>query len=201
MIEIILVVSTVLGGIAAIGYFIEKARRARRQIALNHQRASVRKRHHENPLEMLIVEDDGSVAERLKEQFSEYSNDLSVSIAHDAGEALEHIRNQIPNVLLLDLMMPYGTAESVLGKQSDPDWIYTGLRLLEHIRNEEQDGVKPVWVAVITARSSPGTIDQLRRLLGANGKVYFKPFDTLQLEHDVVTALGIESKVPFELLK
>lgn len=152
------------------------------------------------PVCMLVVDDDGSMAEHLRNQFAPYAPDLRVSVAGDAGEAFDQIQRSRPDVVLLDLMMPYGSASSALNGDSDPDWIYAGLRLLERIREEERIGAQPIWVGVITAAGGLGTAHRVRALLGANGRLYLKPFHPLRLEHDVVSAFGITSKVPPELL-
>lgn len=154
----------------------------------------------DRPLSMLIVEDDGAMSESLRNMFAQYSSHITVSLARDAGEALERIEGARPDVLLLDLLMPYGAAAAVLDASSDPDFFYAGLRLLEHIRGQEREGAPPIWIAVITARSGLGTFNQLRRILGPHGRVYQKPFDSFALEHDVVSALDVPSRVPPELL-
>lgn len=159
-----------------------------------------RRRSPERVLRMLIAEDDGSTAEHLARQFRRYKSHLSVSVASDGGEALDEIKRNRPDILLLDLMMPYGQGAAELKEESDPDCVYTGLRLLERIRKEEQEGARSIWVGVITARSSFGTIGELRRLLRSKVRLYLKPFDSLRLENDLVSTFGIPSKIPAELL-
>lgn len=144
-----------------------------------------------NVFDMLIVEDDWEIARTLKEIFLQYESHLRVSIARDGGEALEKIEKKRPDVLLLDLMMPYGLAETKLNEESDPDWRYTGLRLLQKLRDEERNGAKKVWVGVITASGGHGTREKVRHLLGSYGNLYFKPFDNFGLEEDVVSVLDI----------
>ncbi len=200
VIEITLIIATILGGIAAIGYLLEKVRQFQKNRLKKQNEVTVVKRHRETPFKILIVEDEGVIAEGLQNRFSKYAKDFLVSTVQDAGSVLESIEKQSPDVLLLDIMIPYGTASTILNEELDPDMKYTGIRLLEHIRREEREGAKSIYVAIITARSSPGTIEKLDQLIGRNGNIYFKPFNSFKLIHDIFTVLGLESTIPARLL-
>lgn len=154
-----------------------------------------------NEKKVLLVEDDLGVAEMIRNYLEEYADKIELQVVSDAGKALENmlpIDKNKPDALILDIMMPYGSALNQLKGETDPDEIESGLRLLTFIREEERGKhSQQLWVAVITARS-PVAIEARVKELGA--KLYCKPFNTLQLEDDLVRALGIESKVPPILL-
>jgi hypothetical protein len=57
-----------------------------------------------------------------------------------------------------------------------------------------------MWVAIITARSPFVVGPRAKPLLDGHGAVYYKPFNTLQFEDDLMRAIGVESRVPPELL-
>lgn len=153
---------------------------------------------------LLIVEDDPGLLADYQDIFSAYHELLEVVVAGDAHETLRQLegsRGERPLAMLLDLMMPYGAAMDLLGGQTDPDEIETGVRLLHHLRAQERENaLPPIWVAVATARSAYVIDAQLRELLGDRGRLFLKPFDTLRLEHEVASALGLPSHVPAELV-
>ena len=147
---------------------------------------------------ILIVEDDISVCNHIKEIFSRYEESINVKTANNAGDAFEIISSSWGiDAVVLDIMLPYGSASELLNEKFDPEGLYAGFRLLEIIRNDNSK----TWAAVITARNSPKIVWKINDLLGDCGKIYFKPFDTFLLEHETVNALGILSKVPAIFLK
>ena len=154
---------------------------------------------------VLLVEDEGHIIDNLFRLLDSYADTIELTAKVNAGEALEWLREKGPghlDVLLLDLMMPYGTAREVLDPdRTDEDEIDTGLRILEWLRNSEMEAKRgPIWVGIITARSPFNIATSAEGLLAGNGKVYYKPFDTFQLEDDLMRALEVPSKVPPGLL-
>lgn len=193
MLEAILVISTLLGGIAAVGYLAEKLRTrrvARKRIERQPVAADEARRA------ILLVEDDGRLAEDLKRMFEPYQANLQITVARDAGEAIDHLQSALPDAVLLDLMLPYGSAAGMLDADSDPAMVYGGSRVLRWLRTSRDPRATSVPVWVLTARSSVGVRKELEDLGVQPTRVFFKPFDTLQLEHEVVTALGIPSQLP-----
>lgn len=150
--------------------------------------------------QVLIVEDDGDVVVTLKKVFKQYETVVAVRTVADAGAAVQAIEEKEPDLLVLDLMMPYGTAGDLLQGRTDPGMRDTGIRLLEWIRSRESKGQR-MWVAVTTARSEA---DALRRvsthLESGTGRLFPKPYDDLEFEVYVCRALQIDCRLPAELV-
>lgn len=152
-------------------------------------------------LRLLVVEDDERLLMALKDNFEAYGERVTVKTAPDAGEAMRILAEWNPNVVVLDLMMPYEDARAELNGKTDREQVETGIRLLEWIRKTQgRTSSIPVWVAVITARTDVRAVSEAARLLGKHGKLFVKPFNSLMLEHDIVSLAGIESRVPAGLL-
>ena len=157
---------------------------------------------------VVLVEDDPEVRKIIRETLLPYFQDIEVFEATDAGEAMNLLFPGPPgnrtDVLILDLMMPYGEAGQELDSDSDHDQIETGVRLLKYLRNREEKTIprseSPLWVAVITARSNPHLIQSIEKLLAGNGRIYLKPFSDFELEPDLAYILNIQSQVDPRLL-
>jgi DNA-binding NarL/FixJ family response regulator len=65
-------------------------------------------------MKVLIVDDSGAVRERIKMLLSEVSTVDTIGEAENAREAIEHIRQQGPDVVILDIRMPGGNGIDVL---------------------------------------------------------------------------------------
>ena len=152
---------------------------------------------------LLLIEDE--VMETIREPFNAYRDEIEIKGADNAGMGrkmlLTDFAEQRPDVLILDLMMPYGEVAEELDAASDPGEIETGVRLLKCLREyEREQGWSPIWVAVVTARSNPDLMERLEKLLTGCGRIYTKPFSSLELENDIATVLGIESHISLEHL-
>lgn len=148
-------------------------------------------------LKVLLVEDDDEVAKSLLKRLNPYEGQLSCVRARDAGQASEFVRHALDegspfDALILDVMLPYASAGEELKSATDPDEVETGIRWLKSL----SERWKPRWTAVVTGRANEGALREARALLGVDGALYTKPFDDLRFEHELVTALGLESKVP-----
>jgi DNA-binding response OmpR family regulator len=110
---------------------------------------------------VLVVDDDPEIADTMAEvlDFEGYS----VAIARDGGQAMDRIPKFVPDVILLDLMMP----------------LMTGFEVLERLR--EQRNTTPV--VVVSANQGYEASD-----LNVAGKVR-KPFGLTQLLDAVTAAL------------
>jgi|SRR5215203_3322598 len=153
---------------------------------------------------LLIVEDDPSLLRDYQVIFAAYGDSLDIVTAKDAFETLQFLKEieTRPQAMVLDLMLPYGKKEArgLLKAESDPNEIDTGVRILEYLRRLEKDsGEKRIWVAVVTARSAWAVAERVEELLGASGRIFLKPFDTLWLEEVVIRAMGIPSHLPPDL--
>jgi len=150
-----------------------------------------------------LIEDDHGNRRAIKQIFESYS-EIELVEAVDAGEAMKILFPDLPenrpDAVILDLIMPYGTAAKQLKAQNDPDCIKTGVNLLHLLRKSEKSADNRhssylLWVAVITSRSNPQLIQELEKLLEKRGCIYLKPFDTFKLEDDLAQVLGIKSQV------
>ena len=94
--EIILATATLLGGIAAIWYFIDRF--SSKKVSTNYERLKRRAKmeySQKNPVKVLIVEDEGRFRLQLKKIFKQYEGIFKVYLAADAGEALDVIKKEI----------------------------------------------------------------------------------------------------------
>ena len=152
---------------------------------------------------ILVVDDEASLVSVVRGYLEQAG--YGVVTASNGREALFVAREQQPDLIILDLMMPYGTGAQELDANSDRDEVDTGVQLLRHLREREKAeenhySSSPLWVAVITARNNPHLIQKLEQLLNGRGRIYLKPFTDFELEHDLAHVLGIDSKVPPALL-
>ena len=146
---------------------------------------------------VLIIEDDAGMIADLKPIFRPYEEFLEVLWEQTAGGALKVMQaGKWPQAFVLDLMLAYGGASEILDGQADTQEIETGLKLLEWLRRrEKEEGNQASYVFVITGRSSIAVAVRLKELLNGCGRVFYKPFDTLELEERLTHALDIKSEL------
>ncbi len=65
-------------------------------------------------MRVLIVDDSEAVRERIKMLISELTMVEMIGEAENARQAIEHIRQQAPDVVILDIRMPGGNGIDVL---------------------------------------------------------------------------------------
>ena len=68
---------------------------------------------------ILVVDDEGDIVEYLKTLLED--NDFSVSTASNGAEALEMIKNDRPDLVLLDLQMPEETGTGFYRKMRNSE--------------------------------------------------------------------------------
>lgn len=68
------------------------------------------------PIKILIVDDNREFCEILKEYFEGQSDCLVTGIAHNGLQALELLNQEIPDVVILDIIMPHLDGIGVLEK-------------------------------------------------------------------------------------
>lgn len=112
-----------------------------------------------NQLSVLVVEDEEHLRGVL--EYNLRLDDYEVYTAEDGPEALEIARNQKPDVILLDWMMP----------QMD------GLDVLSELKHDE--AIRQIPVFMLTAKA---VVDDVELALsqGADGYIT-KPFELMQL--------------------
>ena len=116
---------------------------------------------------ILIVDDEPNIVMSLEYIFKK--ENFEVFIARDGSEALEILQNKLPNIILLDIMMPN----------------VDGYQVLKFLKNNEQ--FKNIKVIILSAKNKISDIE-LGLQLGAN-KYISKPFSTKKLVNEVKTLL------------
>jgi two-component system alkaline phosphatase synthesis response regulator PhoP len=112
---------------------------------------------------ILIVDDEPNIIMSLEYTFKK--NNFEVFIARDGQEALEILKNQLPDVIILDVMMP----------------MVDGYATLEQIKKDER--LKHCKVIFLTAKNKEKDIEK-GLSLGANLYVV-KPFSLKKLVEQV----------------
>jgi DNA-binding response OmpR family regulator len=112
---------------------------------------------------ILIVDDEPNIVMSLEYTFKK--NNFEVFIARDGQEALEILQNQLPDIIILDVMMP----------------LVDGYATLEQIKKEER--LKHCKVIFLSAKNKEKDIEK-GLSLGANLYVT-KPFSIKKLVEQV----------------
>jgi class 3 adenylate cyclase len=108
---------------------------------------------------ILIVDDEPFNLDLLEQELADY--DYTIERAGDGAEALEKIPLFLPDVILLDYMMPG----------------MNGLEVLEHLRKDERH--KSIPVILLTAKATQE--DKVRGLDAGADDYVTKPFDAFEL--------------------
>lgn len=112
---------------------------------------------------IIIVDDEPNIVMTLEYTFKK--QDFEVYIARDGSEALEILESVIPDVIMLDIMMP-----KVDGYQT--------LKLIK-----ENDQLKDVKVVFLTAKNKASDIEEGLKL-GAD-KYLTKPFSVKKIVSEI----------------
>ena len=110
-------------------------------------------------VKVLVVDDEPNIVQTLKDRLE--MNDYLVFTAGNGAEGLQLAQEQIPDVILLDVIMP----------------VMDGHEMLEKLRQQEWS--KPVSVIMLTARSQAQDIARARAC-GIEDYI-IKPFDLSEL--------------------
>ena len=113
---------------------------------------------------ILIVDDEPNIVMTLEYTFKK--QDFEVFIARDGSEALQILENDIPDFVLLDIMMPN----------------VDGYQTLKHIR--KTDGLKHIKVVFLTAKNKASDIEKGLKL-GAD-KYLTKPFSIKKIVSEIL---------------
>ena len=116
---------------------------------------------------ILIVDDEPNIVMSLEYTFKK--QDFEVYIARDGSEALEILKHHIPNVVLLDIMMPN----------------VDGYQTLTHIKSTES--LKDTKVVFLTAKNKASDIEKGLKL-GAD-KYLTKPFSVKKIVSEILELL------------
>ncbi len=120
---------------------------------------------------VLVVEDEPNIVLSLK--FVMEKAGFSVRIADDGDKALEEIKKDIPDLVLLDIMLPKRDGFSVCEAiRANPDWSSMKIVMLS-AKSREADKEKALAIGADDFMS--------------------KPFSTRELDERVKTLLGIKN--------
>jgi adenylate cyclase len=119
---------------------------------------------------ILIVDDEPFNLDLLEQELQD--QDYQIDRASDGVEALEKIRSFLPDVILLDYMMPK----------------MNGLEVLRHLRQDESH--KSIPVILLTAKATQE--DKIRGLDAGADDYVTKPFDSFELLARVRAMLRIK---------
>ncbi|NQW35826.1 MAG: response regulator [Flavobacteriales bacterium] len=112
---------------------------------------------------LLIVDDEPNIVMSLEYIFKK--ENFEIFIARDGAEAIEIVENTIPDIILLDIMMPN----------------VDGYQVLNHLKSN--DALAKIKVIILSAKNKTSDIE-LGLKLGAN-KYIPKPFSTKKLVIEV----------------
>lgn len=108
-------------------------------------------------IKILIVEDEYSIARMYKYKFE--ASGLNVKIAENGIEGLSSAEAFQPDIILLDLKMPYMTGEEMLKKLRAEDWGKNiKVVILTNIsKDEAPSSIRPLNVEryIVKAHSTP----------------------------------------------
>ncbi len=117
---------------------------------------------------ILIVDDEPNIVMTLEYTFKK--QDFEVYIARNGSEALHILESKVPDVVLLDIMMP------------DVD----GYQTLKYIKNQES--LKHTKVVFLTAKNKASDIEKGLKL-GAD-KYLTKPFSVKKIVSEILELLN-----------
>ncbi|WP_395633659.1 response regulator transcription factor [Flavobacterium sp.] len=117
---------------------------------------------------ILIVDDEPNIVMSLEYTFKK--NNFEVFIARDGQEALEILQNQLPDVIILDVMMP----------------LVDGFETLEQIKKNEK--LQHCKVMFLSAKNKESDIEK-GMALGADAYLT-KPFSIKKVVEQVNELLG-----------
>ena len=118
---------------------------------------------------ILIVDDEPNIVMSLEYTFKK--NNFEVFIARDGQEALDILKNQFPDIIILDIMMP----------------LVDGFETLEQIKKNEQ--LNHCKVIFLSAKNKESDIEK-GMALGADAYLT-KPFSIKKVVEQVNELLGI----------
>lgn len=105
-------------------------------------------------MRILIAEDENILGDVLKDEFE--PEGFEVSVAHNGGEALDLMKskNNRPDIVLLDLMMP----------------LINGFQVLEEVQKDEEYNLKAIPIIV---SSSLGQVEDIKKAMKLGAADYF----------------------------
>jgi len=121
------------------------------------------------PKKILIIEDEKILLNLLKNKLSEIG--YEVSVAMDGLAGLKAMKEVVPDLVLLDLIMPE------MG----------GFELLE--KREDDESIKGIPIIIISNSGQPVELDKAKKL-GVNDWLIKTEFDPREVIEKVVAQIG-----------
>ncbi|MBU3964214.1 response regulator [Patescibacteria group bacterium] len=118
---------------------------------------------------ILIIEDEELLLNLLKKKLSELGYEVFTAI--DGLQGLEGIKEIVPDLILLDIVMPK------MG----------GFELLE--KKQEDDSIKNIPVIIISNSGQPVELEKAKQL-GANDWLVKTEFDPVEVVEKVIKQIG-----------
>ncbi|MBA4495010.1 sporulation transcription factor Spo0A [Paenactinomyces guangxiensis] len=129
-----------------------------------------------NKIRVVLADDNREFAELLQEHLSSQEDMEVVGVAYNGGEVIEMLKQEVPDVLVLDIIMPH----------------LDGLGVLEQI---QEMNIQPVPKIVMLTAFGQENITQRAVELGASYYI-LKPFDMEVLTHRIRQMKGHVSTAP-----
>lgn len=153
--------------------------------------------------DILIVEDSPQLAQDAANIFKAYP-EFAVRIAIGATDALLAIKDKMPDAVIIERCIVYGTArEELENGLFDIHEVNAGIQLLKRMFVLQGVGsLEENRVAVFFMHTDAFPMDtaDLAWLDKLRVKFYTKPFETLRLEADVCERFSVSCKLPAILL-
>lgn len=126
-------------------------------------------------IKITIADDNREFAEILREQFDSQEDMEVIDVAHNGEDVIEMIKKQVPDVLVLDIIMPH----------------LDGLGVLEQLQNMSLPSMPKI---VMLTAFGQENVTQRAVELGASYYI-LKPFDTDVLTQRIRQMVGMPSPV------
>ncbi len=115
---------------------------------------------------VLVVDDDSRFTRLISRMLRSAEQHYSVSIAHNGEEAIEKMRANPPDLVLLDLTMPGLDGVGVLNQMA-ADPTLASLKLIVISAHQEGEGALPIGTTLRIDRSEGFTLSEVTKLLSA----------------------------------
>ncbi|HSR48443.1 MAG TPA: response regulator [Anaerolineales bacterium] len=114
-------------------------------------------------LRVLVVDDEVAFANVMREVLDSFG--LNVRVAFRADQALEMMREEAPDLLMVDVMMPEVDGLTLIRKvQKDPAWLGIPI-LVVSARAAKVDQHEALFAGADAFLAKPFTADELRQAL------------------------------------
>jgi CheY-like chemotaxis protein len=114
-------------------------------------------------LRVLVVDDEVAFGNVMREVLDSFGLDVRVAVG--ASDALEQMRRQAPDLLMVDVMMPEVDGLSLIRMvQKEPSWLSIPI-LVVSARASQADQHEALFAGADAFLAKPFTADELRKAL------------------------------------